>query len=289
MAETESDPVDMAKKINQMILNSPVTKMVEKLVKDTERHIKELEKYISDIETLTIQRGADLLKKSIAVARDIDCFGKDWINKKALWWSRAEKYANVLKRKKVNVASQMKFVEVLVTDVIEGSVEFEKRGRKLHKQALQMSKEATTLGEVMNESGKSLIELKEKEKTQQRLGHIAMISGVLAPPYGFIPPTIASIVIETFTIPKLKNKIKEVKHRLKTCNKIWEETANVSGDLAGALKTWIAEATDLKQKGKLWQQNYADYNKFKDECGDIFQEDLIEAFTTLAITLKNYA
>lgn len=282
--------VDMATKVNDLLMNNPVTKMVEKMVKDTENHIKELEKNIADIETMTINRGIDLLKKSVVVAHDIRNFGIDWESKKTLWSKRAERYAKVLKKKNAKVSLQMAFVKALVDDIVKGSTEFMKRGRELQKEADSMSKEAKSLKEVMNKSSKSLIKAKEKAVEQQRLGHIAWAGAVVMPPFGLIPGIIATTVIEGFTVPQLKNKIKEVRERLENCDKIWEETVNVTEKLSKTLQTWIHEASQLKLQAEEFKEFYGDYvNPDFADVQEDFQEELIRVFEKLAATLKEYA
>jgi hypothetical protein len=283
-----NEALDATSKINKLLKENVVTAMVEKLVNDTQKHIEDLEKYASDIETFTVTKGLALMRRAVRLGQNVQNYGEDWAKQKILWRKSAEAYADILKGNECTCNEQMDFVQLLVEEIVEGTEKFIKRGRELQFEVKDVETKSKITEQQLKDSAKSLLALKKESVKKARLGHFAWVTAMTFPPIGLIPGVIATIVIEGYTIPSLKEKIDDVKTRLKGCTKVWGDIGILTEEMQVVLEKWLAEANAINLEATNFQ-NTQKKAKRKPKLAKYFQPRLIKSFEELSDTLKKYA
>lgn len=293
-----SAAVEMADKLNKLLRDNVVTDVIKKMIDQTAAQVAELEKFASDIENFTIKEGLKLMRQAVELGEKVKIYGEDWAMQKTEWSNTAESLVEVLRDVEMNTEEHMEIAELLVDEIVEGTEKFIDRGRKLRTEVMVVKKESEAQEKRIENSGKAFIAMMEEKKKKEKLWHILWAGGLIFPPVGLIPGAIATIIVEGYSIPELKSKIKNVKGRMEDCTKVWGNIRTLTSDMHVLLQKWIDEAKAIKTAAKKFQNDKNARDKFtakpglarvKAKIAKSYQKTLIKSFMDLSETLKMHA
>lgn len=288
-----SAAVDMMEKTNKLLMDNPVAAVFKQLLKQTREQIEKLETWASDIEKYTEGEGMDLMRKAVALGEDVQAYGEDWEATKQQWCKQAETLVKLLQRVDLDAKGHMATAESLVNKIVDGTKEYLTRGRDLKKQVEDVKAQSTITEAKIKNMGESMVEGFKQNKKDAKKWHSLWAAAAVMPIGGILVGTVATLIIEFKCIPDIENKIKDVRGRVNDCTRFWGDIRELCDNMSILLEKWIKEVQAIRasalevqdmtqQQADLVGLNLSDVNKF-------FQEQLIESFSKLSVTLKKYA